>query len=73
MAWKIFTKNVLRCIDYGEDLIKEVVKEMIRDEEIFIHVKIPEYSYDWEDKVENPYDVKAVIGECIFELEVSDD
>ncbi|APC44435.1 hypothetical protein [Pseudoalteromonas phage PH357] len=54
-----------------KELIKEVVKEMIRDEEIFIHVTIPEYRYDWESKVENPYDVKTVIGECIFELEVS--
>lgn len=46
---------------------------MIRDEEITIHVRIPEYSYDWDSKVETPYDVKSVIGECIFELEVSDE
>jgi len=54
-------------------LIKEVIKEMIRDGEINITVSSIEYHWDYECKEMSLSDVKSAILECDFELEVSDE
>ena len=53
-----------------KQIIKDVIKEMIANDEIQVTLSIPEYSSDWEYSVENGYDVKSVIGDCTVELEV---
>ena len=53
--------------------VKEIIKDMIKSGEIQVNLHVPEYSCDYEWKVENGYDVKSVIGEVYVELEVSDD
>lgn len=56
----------------SKQLIKELIKEMIRDGEISIKVSSMEYHWDYESKELSLSDVKNTILECDFELEVGD-
>ena len=53
--------------------VKEIIKDMIKSGEILVNLRVPEYSWDHEWKVENSYDVKIVLGEVYVKLEVSDE
>ena len=53
--------------------VKQIIKDMIKSGEIQVNLHVPEYSHDYEWKVENSYDVKNVIGEIYVELEISDE
>lgn len=50
------------------DLIKQVVKQMIRDGEIEITLNVPEYRFDWDHSIENASDVKSVLEDCNVEF-----
>lgn len=55
-----------------KEIIKDIIKDMIRNGEIQVTLNIPEYGSDWEHSVENGHDVKSVIGDCTVELELFD-
>ena len=57
----------------NEIQVKEIIKDMIKSGEIQVNLHVPEYSHDYEWKVENGYDVKSVISEVYVELEISDE
>jgi len=54
----------------SKQVIKDIIRDMIANDEIQVILNIPEYGSDWDYSVENGHDVKSVIGDCSFELEV---
>ena len=57
----------------SKQIIKDIIKEMIANDEIQVTLDIPEYMSDSDYSVENGRDVKSVIGDCTVELEVCDE
>ena len=57
----------------SKQIIKDIIKEMIANDEIQVTLNIPEYSSDWAYSVKNGHDVKSIIGDCTVELEVCDE
>ena len=56
-----------------ESQVREIIKDMIKSGELQVNLHVPEYSQDYEWKVENGYDVKSIISEVYVELEVGDE
>ena len=56
-----------------KQLIKDVIKEMIRDGEVSVTVSSCKYCWDSERRMMSFSDVKDTIIECDFKLEVSDE